>query len=107
MLADRGASNLWPDIVAHERYDAFWQARAIRHHLNNVRCPVLVTGGWFDCEDPLGPFAVFEETTRRNPRAEVCLCVGPWAHAQWSGGEGLTRRGNIGFGSPSHRRVCH
>ena len=63
MLADRGASNLWLDMVEHESYDAFWQTRAIRHHLNNVHCPVLVTGGWFDCEDPLGPFAVFEEVS--------------------------------------------
>lgn len=54
MLADRGASNLWPDIVEHESYDEFWRRRAICHHLNQVSCAVLVVGGWFDCEDPLG-----------------------------------------------------
>ena len=84
-------------MVEHDSYDRFWQSRAIRHHLNNVRCAVLVVGGWFDCEDQLGPFAVFEDTRRRNPAAEVSLCVGPWAHAQWSGGEGVTSLGNVGF----------
>ena len=62
MLRERGASNLWPDMVEHDNYDAFWQHRAIRHHLNNVHCAVLVVGGWFDCEDTLGPFSVFEES---------------------------------------------
>ena len=52
----------------------------------------------YDAEDPLGPFSTFYETTKRNPdNAEVTLCAGPWAHGQWSGGEGLTTHGNVSF----------
>jgi predicted acyl esterase len=36
---------------------------------------------------------------QRNPSSEVSLCVGPWAHAQWSGGEGTTRHGDLTFES--------
>jgi putative CocE/NonD family hydrolase len=94
----KGGSNLWPDLVAHPNYDEFWQSRDIRGHLNNVNCAVLSVGGWYDAEDPLGPFATFYETRARNPgNSEVTLVAGPWAHGQWSGGEGLTTHGNVSF----------
>ena len=59
---------------------------------------VLSVGGWYDAEDPMGPFSTFYETSRRNPEnAEVTLCAGPWAHGQWSSGEGPTTMGNVEF----------
>ena len=27
-------------------------------------CAVLVVGGWYDCEDPRGPFATFYQTAQ-------------------------------------------
>jgi putative CocE/NonD family hydrolase len=93
-----GQNNLWPDLIAHPDYDEFWQSRDIRRHLNNVNCAVLSVGGWYDAEDPLGPFSTFYETSARNPdNGEVTLCAGPWAHGQWSGGKGLTTHGNVSF----------
>ena len=59
---------------------------------------MLSVGGWYDAEDPMGPFSTFYETSRRNPEnAEVTLCAGPWAHGQWSSGEGPTTMGNVEF----------
>ena len=92
------ASNLWPMLVEHDNYDEVWQASDIRRHLNDVSCAVLSVGGWYDAEDPLGPLSTFYETRRRNPEnKEVTLVMGPWAHGQWSGGEGITTMGNVCF----------
>ena len=42
-------------------------SRNLRDHFNNVNCAVLSVGGWYDAEDPLGPFAVYYGTTANNP----------------------------------------
>jgi uncharacterized protein len=36
-------------------YDAYWQARDLSRHMKNVKCAVLVVGGWYDAEDLSGP----------------------------------------------------
>ena len=41
-------------------------SRNLRDHFNNVNCAVLSVGGWYDAEDPLGPFAVYYGTTANN-----------------------------------------
>lgn len=93
-----GASNLWPALVEHPNYDKYWQEKDIRRHLHGVNCAVLSVGGWYDAEDPLGPLSSFYETKARNPtNSEVTLVMGPWAHGQWSGGEGVTSLGNVCF----------
>ena len=65
--AGGGGANIWPDIMAHPNYDEFWQSRDLRDHFRNIDCAVLAVGGWYDAEDPLGPFSTFYETTARNP----------------------------------------
>ena len=83
------SSSLTQTVVVNSDYDEFWQSRDIKRHLNDVNCAVLSVGGWYDAEDPMGPFSTFHETTRRNPaNSEVTLCSGPWAHGQWNGGTG-------------------
>ena len=42
-------------------------SRNLRDHFNNVNCAVLSVGGWYDAEDPLGPYAVYYGTTANNP----------------------------------------
>ena len=53
-----------------------------------------------------GPFATYRKTLAQQlepgtAAPELTLCVGPWAHGQWSGGEGLTALGNARFGAPT------
>ena len=87
-----------PDLMEHPDYDNFWQSRNLRDHLNNVNCAVLSVGGWYDAEDPLGPFAVYQEATARNPdNDQITIVAGPWAHGQWSGGQGKTKLGDVEF----------
>ena len=96
--AGGGGANIWPDLMEHPDYDHFWQSRNLRDHLNNVNCAVLSVGGWYDAEDPLGPFAVYREATARNPdNDQITIVAGPWAHGQWSGGQGKTKLGDVEF----------
>ena len=45
----------------------FWQTRAIAPHLKNVKAAVLTVGGWFDAEDPQGPFTTYNAIEKQNP----------------------------------------
>jgi putative CocE/NonD family hydrolase len=63
----KGRAPFWSDILAHENYDAFWQARDIRPHLRNVRCAVMTVGGWFDAEDLFGALETYRRTEQQNP----------------------------------------
>ena len=93
-----GGANIWPDLMDHPNYDEFWQSRNLRDHFFNVDCAVLSVGGWYDAEDPLGPFAVYYGTTANNPdNDQVTIVVGPWAHGQWSSGTGITALGDVEF----------
>jgi predicted acyl esterase len=53
--------------IEHDTYDAFWQSRAIGPHLKNVKAAVLTVGGWFDAEDPQGPFTTYSAIEKHNP----------------------------------------
>lgn len=82
--------------VEHDTYDAFWQSRAIAPHLKNVKAAVLTVGGWFDAEDPQGPFTTYSAIEKQNPGIVNALVMGPWVHGGWARGEGA-RLGHVGF----------
>ena len=88
----------WNDLLEHPNYDAFWQARDVRRHLNKVTPSVLTVGGWFDAEDLYGALATYKTVEKNNPGASNRLVMGPWFHGGWarSSGEGL---GPVRFGS--------
>jgi putative CocE/NonD family hydrolase len=85
----------WP-TVEHSSYDAFWKTRNIAPHLKNIHAAVLTVGGWFDAEDPQGPFSVYQSIKRNNPAIYNGLVIGPWVHGGWARGDGK-RLGNVGF----------
>jgi predicted acyl esterase len=84
--------------VEHDTYDAWWRARAIAPHLKKVRAAVLTVGGWFDAEDPQGPFATYGAIEKQNPGIFNGLVMGPWVHGGWARGEGA-RLGHVSFDS--------
>jgi putative CocE/NonD family hydrolase len=91
-------NRLWNDIMAHETYDAFWQARTPLPHLRNVKPAVLVTGGFFDAQDLYGPLKTYATIEEHNPETPNFLVMGPWRHGGWARGAG-DRYGNYYFGS--------
>lgn len=73
----------WRDIVRHPDHDAFWQTRTLLPHLERVRVPTLVAGGWFDAENLYGTLAS-QAAVQRGGNAPVTFAMGPFAHRAWS-----------------------
>ena len=89
---------LWQDQIRHDTYDAYWQARDLSRHMHNIKCAVLIVGGWFDAEDLAGPVKTFNAIARNNPGAPITLVEGPWVHGGWARYDG-ERLGRVHFGS--------
>jgi putative CocE/NonD family hydrolase len=94
----KGQVKFWNDLMAHETYDAFWQARNSRPHLKGIRPAMLTVGGWFDAEDLFGALEVYKNIERQNPGMSNALVMGPWSHGGWARTEG-SRLGDVTFGS--------
>lgn len=93
----RDSVPFWDDLMAHPDYDAWWQARNPRPHLQDVQPAVLTVGGLFDAEDCYGAWRVYEAIEKQNPRAiSNRLVMGPWVHGGWArtGGD---RLGHVNF----------
>lgn len=84
--------------VEHDTYDEFWRSRNLAPHMKNVKAAVLTVGGWFDAEDPAGPFSTYRAIGKNNPGIFNGLVVGPWVHGGWASGEGK-RLGHVKFDS--------
>ena len=93
-----GPTWMWEDQYKHDTYDEYWQSRDLSRHMKNVRCAVLVVGGWFDAEDLEGPYRTFYAINKFNPATPTTLVEGPWVHGGWarSDGSGL---GDAQFGA--------
>jgi len=74
--------------IDHDTYDQFWQSRNIAPHLKNIKAAVLTVGGWFDAEDPQGPFTTYNSIRKNNTGIFNGLVIGPWTHGGWAGQEG-------------------
>jgi uncharacterized protein len=84
----KGSNWLFNDQFKHDTYDDYWKARDLSQHMKNVRCAVLVVGGWFDAEDLTGPYRTFYAINKLNPETPTTLVEGPWVHGGWSRGDG-------------------
>jgi len=93
----RGDVAFWNEILSHETYDAFWQARNTRPHLKGIRPAVLTVGGWFDAEDLFGALETYKAIERQSLGADNRLVMGPWSHGGWSRATGEAL-GRVRFG---------
>ncbi len=93
----------WDDLMAHETYDAYWQARNTRPHLSGIRPAVLTVGGWYDAEDVFGSLETYGTIERQSPGASNRLVVGPWWHGGWARSEGESH-GRVTFGQKTSVR---
>lgn len=79
---------LWNDIMEHEDYDSFWQARTPLPHLENVTAAILTVGGFFDAQDLYGPLKTYRAFEDLNPNGANHIVMGPWSHGGWGRGDG-------------------
>ncbi|MFZ6872924.1 CocE/NonD family hydrolase [Undibacterium sp. Di27W] len=96
-LSDKQREVLMPTIE-HSTYDDFWKSRNIAAHLKNIKAAVLTVGGWYDAEDPQGPFTTYHSIKNNNKGYYNGLVMGPWSHGGWAGAEGKSI-GNVSFDS--------
>jgi putative CocE/NonD family hydrolase len=100
-MADKyltGANSNWlyVDQMKHDTYDDYWKVRDLSQHMKNVKCAVLVVGGWYDAEDLSGPYKTFYSISKFNPETPTTLVEGPWVHGGWARGDG-NHLGDISF----------
>ncbi|MBE9462495.1 CocE/NonD family hydrolase [Dyadobacter sp. UP-52] len=94
----KNENRIWNQLMEHETYDEFWQARTPVPYLKNVKPAMLVVGGWFDQEDLYGPLKTYGGIESNKPKSPNLLVMGPWIHGGWARGTGESL-GNIRFGS--------
>jgi putative CocE/NonD family hydrolase len=84
----KGSNWLFTDQAKHTTYDAYWKARDLSPHMKNVKCAVLVVGGWYDAEDLSGPYRTFYAINKFNPETPTTIVEGPWVHGGWARSDG-------------------
>jgi putative CocE/NonD family hydrolase len=78
----------WNDIVAHPDYDDFWKKEAWVDQLHSSTVPNLNVAGFFDQEDPWGPWQIFRHAAEHDPENTNFMVAGPWYHGEWHAPKG-------------------
>jgi putative CocE/NonD family hydrolase len=92
-----GSIPYWNDIVAHPDYDEFWKKEAWVGQLHSTTVPLLNVAGFWDQEDPWGPWQIFRHAAEHDPEHANFMVAGPWFHGQWRTPKGDSI-GQITFG---------
>ena len=92
-----GTIPFWNDIVAHSDYDDFWKGEAWVRQLHASTVPNLNVAGFFDQEDPWGPWQIFRHAAEHDPDHTDFMVAGPWYHGEWQSPKGDSI-GLISFG---------
>ncbi len=79
----------WNEVMRHDTYDAFWQARALLPHVKDVKPAVLTVGGWFDAEDLYGPLNTYQD---RPPPRPGRATPSSWDRGSTAAGRGAMAR---------------
>ncbi|MBV9762571.1 MAG: CocE/NonD family hydrolase [Acidobacteriaceae bacterium] len=98
-----GAVPFWNDIVEHPNYDEFWRREAWIDQLHGSPVPTLNVAGFWDQEDPWGPWKIFRNSEENDPEAHNFMVAGPWFHGEWHAAAGESI-GQIPFGGHATSR---
>jgi putative CocE/NonD family hydrolase len=95
----------WNAMSEHPDYDAFWKKQAWVNEIHGATVPNLNVAGFWDQEDPWGPWQVYKNSAVADPRGINLIAAGPWYHGAWR--ESVSELGPIALGqdtSQSFRR---
>src|ERR1019366_7456542 len=87
----------WNDSVKHADYDDFWKREAWVSQLHASMVPNLNVAGFWDQEDPWGPWQIFRHAEENDPQHTNFIVAGPWFHGEWQTPKG-DQIGIIPFG---------
>ncbi|MGA3205913.1 MAG: CocE/NonD family hydrolase, partial [Bryobacteraceae bacterium] len=74
----------WNDTVEHPDYDAFWKREAWVNQLHSSPVPNLNVAGFWDQEDPWGPWKIFRNSAENDSQGNNFIVAGPWYHGEWA-----------------------
>ncbi len=78
----------WNDSVEHPDYDDFWKKEAWVRQLHASTVPNLNVAGFWDQEDPWGPWEIFRHASEHDPDHTNFIVAGPWFHGEWQTAKG-------------------
>ena len=78
----------WNDSVEHPDYDDFWKKEAWVRQLHASTVPNLNVAGFWDQEDPWGPWQIFRHASEHDPDHTNFIVAGPWFHGEWQTAKG-------------------
>jgi hypothetical protein len=85
-----GSIPYWNSTVEHPDYDAFWKKEAWVNQLHSSTVPNLNVAGFWDQEDPWGPWQIFRHAEQNDPQHTNFMVAGPWYHGEWWSPKGDT-----------------
>ncbi|HZS61117.1 MAG TPA: CocE/NonD family hydrolase [Gemmatimonadaceae bacterium] len=71
----------WNSTIDHPDYDEFWKKEAWVNQLQHSSVPNLNVAGFWDQEDPWGPWQIFRH-------GGGLMVAGPWYHGEWQAPKG-------------------
>jgi len=92
-----GSIPYWNSNIEHPDYDDFWKKEAWVRQLHASSVPNLNVAGFWDQEDPWGPWQIFRHSLESDPEHTSLMVAGPWFHGQWQTPKG-EQIGLIPFG---------
>ena len=98
-----GSIPAWNDSVKHADYDDFWKREAWVSQLHASTVPNLNVAGFWDQEDPWGPWQIFYHAEEHDPERTNFIVAGPWYHGEWQSPRGESI-GIIPFGNHDSAR---
>jgi uncharacterized protein len=78
-----GSIPYWNSNIAHPDYDEFWKKEAWVRQLHVSTVPNLNVAGFWDQEDPWGPWQIFRHAEENDPGHTNFIVAGPWFHGEW------------------------
>jgi putative CocE/NonD family hydrolase len=85
-----GTIPYWNDVMRHPDYDEFWKQEAWVSQLHSSTVPNLNVAGFWDQEDPWGPWQIFAHAQEHDPENTNFMVAGPWYHGEWGSAVGDT-----------------
>jgi hypothetical protein len=83
-----GSIPYWNSSVEHPNYDDFWKKEAWVSQLHASTVPNLNVAGFWDQEDPWGPWQIFRHAAESDPQHTNFMVAGPWYHGEWQSPKG-------------------
>jgi len=83
-----GSIPFWNSNVAHLNYDDFWRKEGWVNRLHASTVPNLNVAGFWDQEDPWGPWQIFRHAGENDPDHTNFIVAGPWYHGEWQSPKG-------------------